>query len=87
MLGTRVTPKNPATTTGWETCCPYCAHIRSNHVLELGLQVKVVLLQICVEIISPQHPRNLNQLVLVVVTVEERVFLEDLRQMYLNVGM
>jgi hypothetical protein len=65
-------------------CCPHCAHIRSNHVFELGFQVKVVLLQICVEIIGPQYPRDLNKLVLVVVAVEEGVFLEDLRQMHVG---
>ena len=44
----------------------------------MGIELNVISLQVCVELLRPKDLRNLHQLVVVVVTVEERLLPEDL---------
>ena len=44
----------------------------------MRVEVQVVLPQVLVQLLCAQYARNLHQLVVVVVPVEERVLLEDL---------
>lgn len=48
-------------------------------IIVRGIKIDVVLLQIEVQLVRPQHLGNLHQLIVVIVPVEERCFAEDLK--------
>lgn len=57
---------------------PWLARISAENLVVLNIQLQVVLLQVSKQLVSAQNAGNLDKLVVVVVSVEERLLAEDL---------
>ena len=58
---------------------PWLARISAENLVILNIQLQVVLLQVSKQLVSAQNAGNLDKLIVVVVSVEERLLAENLR--------
>ena len=70
--------RNVSLVLGRDETAPRLALVSSQDIVVLWVQIDVVLFQVGIQLIRSKHLADLDQLVVVVMTVEERFLSEDL---------